>query len=162
MSEAQSTAGDSETTAPAHVVVRGHASAFLQEITNGAHHLQADEPPDKGGTGRAPDPYDYILAGLGACTSMTIGWYARQKKIPLENIVVSLNHARLHAKDCEDCETKEGMLDAIDLSIELTGPLTPEQRAKLMEAAARCPVHRTLTSEIKIRLHSVNPSGDQS
>ena len=83
---------------------------------------------------------------------MTVGLYARRKKWPLENITVSLRHSRVHAKDCEECETKEGMLDRIDLTIDLTGPLTPEQHAKLMEAASKCPVHRTLKSEIDIRL----------
>ena len=85
---------------------------------------------------------------------MTVGFYARRKQSPLEGITVSLRHSRIHAKDCEDCETKEGMLDRIDVEIELTGALTPEQRAKLMEIAAKCPVHRTLTSELDIRLRS--------
>ena len=85
---------------------------------------------------------------------MTVGWYARQKKIPLEDITVALRHSRIHARDCEDCETKDGMLDRIDLDVQLTGPLSPEQRAKLMEVAGRCPVHRTLTSEIDIRLRA--------
>jgi uncharacterized OsmC-like protein len=142
---------------PADVVVRGNARAFLQEITAGPHHLRADEPISAGGSAVAPDPYDYLLAGLGACTSMTIGFHARRLKIPLENITVSLRHSRIHAKDCEDCFTREGMLDRIDLEIELTGALTPEQHAQLMAAAEKCPVHRTLTSEINIRLTSVAP-----
>jgi putative redox protein len=82
---------------------------------------------------------------------MTIGYYARRKKIPLENITVSLSHGRIHARDCEHCDTKQGMLDRIDLQIELTGSITPEQRAELMAVAAKCPVHRTLKSEIDIR-----------
>ena len=139
-------------TPPAHVVVRGSAKGFLQEVTASTHHLQVDEPVSVGGSDAAPDPYDFLLAGLGACTSMTVGLYARRKKWPLENITVSLRHSRAHAKDCEECETKEGMLDRIDLTIDLTGPLTPEQHAKLMEAASKCPVHRTLKSEIDIRL----------
>jgi putative redox protein len=85
---------------------------------------------------------------------MTVGLYARSKKLPLQNISVSLRHSRIHAKDCADCETKEGMLDQIDVEIGLSGPLTPEQRAKLMEIAAKCPVHRTLKSEINIRLRT--------
>lgn len=137
---------------PDDVVVQGRADGFLQRITAGRHQFQADEPVRVGGTAAAPDPYDYLLAGLGACTSMTIGFHARRKKMPLETITVSLRHTRVHAKDCEDCLTKEGMLDRIDLEIELTGPLTPEQHAQLMAAAAKCPVHHTLTSEIKIRL----------
>jgi len=137
---------------PADVVVRGNASAFLQEVVSGKHHLRADEPASAGGSDAAPGPYDYLLIALGVCTSMTVGLYARRKQWPLENITVSLRHSRIHAKDCEECETKEGMLDRIEVEVDLTGSLTPEQHAKLMEIAAKCPVHRTLTSEINIRL----------
>lgn len=137
---------------PADVVVRGNASGFLQEITTGTHHLSADEPASFGGGNAGPNPYDYLLTGLGACTSMTIGLYARRKQMPLEDITVALRHSRIHAKDCEDCLTKEGMIDRIDMEVELTGALTPEQRAQLMEVAGKCPVHRTLKSEINIRL----------
>ena len=141
---------------PADVVVRGNAAGFLQEVTSGKHHLRADEPVEAGGSDAAPGPYDYLLIALGVCTSMTVGFYARRKQIPLENITVSLSHSRIHAKDCEECETKEGMLDRIETQIELSGPLTPEQRAKLMEIAEKCPVHRTLKSEINIRLDAVD------
>jgi len=137
---------------PADVVVRGDATGFLQEVVSGNHHLRADEPISVGGTDAAPGPYDYLLIALGVCTSMTVGLYARRKQFPLENITVSLRHARIHAQDCEDCETKEGMLDRIDTHLELTGPLTAEQRIKLIEIAGKCPVHRTLKSEIDIRL----------
>ena len=137
---------------PADVVVRGDATGFLQEVVSGNHHLRADEPVSVGGSDAAPGPYDYLLIALGVCTSMTVGLYARRKQFPLENITVSLRHARIHAQDCEDCETKEGMLDRIDTYIELTGSLTAEQRAKLIEIAGKCPVHRTLKSEIDIRL----------
>jgi uncharacterized OsmC-like protein len=135
-----------------HVVVHGKPNAFLQEITVGKHHFRVDEPASIGGTDSAPDPYDYLLASLGACTSMTVGLYARKKQIPLEAVTVSLSHARIHAEDCANCETKEGMLDRIDINIELTGPLSEEQHARLMEIAGKCPVHRTLKSEIDIRL----------
>ncbi len=141
-----------------HVVVRGSAAGFLQEAVAGNFHFNVDEPITVGGTESAPDPYDYILAGLGACTSMTIGWYARQRKLPLENVTVSLRHSRIHAKDCEECETKAGMLDRIDVEVELTGPLSTEQRAKLMEVAGKCPVHRTLKSEIDIRVRPAQSS----
>jgi uncharacterized OsmC-like protein len=137
---------------PSDVVVRGNAREFLQEIVAGKHHLRADEPIGYGGKDAAPSPYDYLLIALGVCTSMTVGLYARRKNIPLENITVSLRHSRIHAKDCEDCETKAGMLDRIDAQIELTGPLTAEQHSRLMEVANKCPVHRTLKSEIDIRL----------
>src|SRR5881398_1709415 len=96
-------------TKPADVVVRGDASGFLQEIVSGAHQLRADEPVDVGGGDAAPGPYDYLLIGLGACTSMTVGLYARNKKWPLENISVSLRHSRIHAQDwaerCVDAGT---------------------------------------------------------
>jgi|SRR5215831_10256056 len=138
----------------AHVVVRGGASNFQQKVIAGKHHLIADEPVSVGGADAGPDPYDYLLTALGVCTSMTVGFYARRNKWPLENTTVSLWHSRIHAKDCEECQTKEGMLDRIDVEVDLTGALTPEQHAKLMDAAAKCPVHRTLTSEINIRLRA--------
>jgi uncharacterized OsmC-like protein len=141
-----------ENAAPPDVVVRGNAREFLQEIVAGKHHLRADEPASYGGQDAAPGPYDYLLIALGVCTSMTIGLYARRKEIPLENITVSLRHSRIHANDCEDCETKAGMLDRIDAQIALTGALTREQHSRLMEIAHKCPVHRTLKSEIDIRL----------
>lgn len=155
MTEVSTGAATLPNTEPAHVVVRGSARDFLQEVVSGKHHLRADEPTAAGGKDDAPGPYDYLLIALGSCTSMTIGLYARRKQWPLETITVALWHSRIHAKDCEECETKEGMLDRIDMSIQLTGSLTTEQRAKLMEIARKCPVHRTLTSEINIRSRAV-------
>jgi uncharacterized OsmC-like protein len=142
----------------ADVVVRGNAGSFKQEIVAGKHRLLADEPVSAGGSDAGPDPYDYLLTALGVCTSMTVGLYARRKNLPLQTITVSLWHSRIYAKDCEECETKEGMLDRIDTEIELTGSLNAEQRAKLMEIAAKCPVHRTLKSEINIRLQTAEKS----
>src|SRR5437660_10486665 len=106
------------------VVVRGGAESFKQEIIAGKHQLVADEPVSAGGGDAGPDPYDYLLASLGVCTSMTVGLYARRKQFPLENITVSLRHSRIYAEDCEECETKEGMLDRIAVEIDLTSPLT--------------------------------------
>jgi uncharacterized OsmC-like protein len=146
---------ESTSTKSPHVVVRGNAREFLQEVTAGKHHLHADEPVSTGGSDAAPDPYDYIMVGLGACTSMMVGLHARQNRFPLENITVSLRHSRIHARDCAECVTKEGMLDRIDVDIELTGALTREQHAKLMEIAAKCPVHRALKSEVNVRLRAV-------
>ena len=157
METTPSIATEQENLTPADVIVRGNASGFLQEVVSGKHHLQADEPESYGGGDAAPGPYDYLLIGLGVCTSMTIGLYARRKQLPLENITVSLRHSRIHARDCEDCDTKQGMLDRIDVGVGLTGSLNPEQHAKLMEIAGKCPVHRTLKSEIQIRLRSANP-----
>ena len=140
------------------VAVHGSARSFRQEIVAGKHSLVADEPESAGGSDAGPDPYDYLLTALGVCTSMTVGLYARRKQFPLENITVSLWHSRIYARDCEECETKEGMLDRIDVEVELTGSLSAEQHAKLMEIAGKCPVHRTLTSEINIRLRSAKKS----
>ena len=146
---------------PADVVVRGNAAGFLQEVSSGYHRLRVDEPVNFGGSNAAPGPYDYLLVGLGACTSMTVGLYARNKKWPLKDIIVSLRHSRIHANDCETCETKEGMLDRIDAEIELTGDLTDGQRQKLLEIAGKCPVHRTLKSEINIRVRDARTNEQQ-
>lgn len=133
------------------VVVEGNARAFAQEISIGEHRFISDEPVEDGGTDQGPGPYDLLLAALGSCTSMTLGLYARRKEWPLEAVRVRLNHARVHAKDCEECETKTGMLDVIERQVELTGPLDDEQRSRLLQIADRCPVHRTLTGKIAIR-----------
>src|SRR4029434_3767636 len=113
-----------------HIVVRSGADSFRQEVVAGKHHLIADEPISVGGGDAGPDPYDYLLAALGVCTSMTIGLYARRNHMPLEEITVSLSHSRIYAADCEECETKEGMLDRIDVEVQLTGSLSPEQHAR--------------------------------
>jgi uncharacterized OsmC-like protein len=143
---------------PPQIVVRGGSEGFKQEIAAGKHRLLADEPVSAGGGDAGPDPYDYLLASLGVCTSMTVGLYARRRQIPLENITVSLWHSRIHATDCHECETREGMVDRIDVEVELSGALSAEQHAALMDIAAKCPVHRTLTSEINIRLRAVENS----
>jgi uncharacterized OsmC-like protein len=141
---------------PPQIVVRGGSEGFKQEIAAGKHRLLADEPVSAGGGDAGPDPYDYLLASLGVCMSMTIGFYARRHQLPLENITISLWHSRIYAKDCEECETREGTLDRIDVEVELTGSLNEAQHAKLMQIAAKCPVHRTLTSEINIRLRATS------
>lgn len=133
------------------VIVRGRADGFQQEVTASGHALTADEPVSVGGTGLGPDPYDLLLASLGACTSMTLAMYARRKQWPLVDVTVRLRHSRIHAKDCADCETKQGYLDQIDREITVTGELSDEQRLRLHEIADKCPVHRTLMSEIKVR-----------
>jgi uncharacterized OsmC-like protein len=135
------------------VIVYGSAAGFAQEISTGSHRLTSDEPVDAGGAGSGPSPYDLLLSALGSCTSMTLGVYARRKAWPLESITVRLRYSRIHAVDCAECETKEGMLDRVDVDIELAGTLTEEQRSKLLEIANKCPVHRTLVSEINIRTH---------
>jgi putative redox protein len=137
------------------VIVRGSAAGFAQEIHAGPHRLHADEPVSAGGTDTGASPYDLLLAALGACTSMTVAMYARRKAWPLEEITVHLRHSKIHAADCAECETKEGMLDRIERDIHFAGSLTEEQRSKLLEIANKCPVHRTLTSEIDIRTRVV-------
>ena len=140
---------------PGHVIVHGTAASFAQEVEIDSHELYADEPVSYGGTDTGPTPYDLLLAALGSCTSMTIGFYARKRRWPVENITVSLRHSKIHATDCEECETKEGKIDRIELDIQLTGTLTEEQHAKLIEIAGKCPVHQTLTSEINIKTRAV-------
>lgn len=137
--------------APRQVVVQEtRKSKFNQTITVGPHRLVADEPVAAGGEDAGPGPYDFLLAGLGACTSMTMRLYADRKSLPLDRVTVTLKHSKIYAKDCEECETREGMLDQIDRVIAIDGNLDAEQRKKLMEIADKCPVHRTLTSEIRI------------
>jgi uncharacterized OsmC-like protein/fermentation-respiration switch protein FrsA (DUF1100 family) len=134
------------------VVVRETGQGrFQQAITVGSHRFLADEPVAVGGLDSGPGPYDLLLAGLGACTAMTLRLYAERKALPLERVTVELSHSRIHAADCEDCETKEGMLDRIERAITLRGELDAEQRRRLLEIADKCPVHRTLTSEVSIR-----------
>jgi putative redox protein len=132
------------------VIVQGSAARFAQTIDAGRHHFISDEPIDAGGADSGPSPYDLLLSALGSCTSMTLGVYARRKQWPLESVTVRLRHSRVYATDCAECETKEGMLDHIELEIQLVGKLTEEQRTKLLEISRKCPVHRTLVSEINI------------
>jgi uncharacterized OsmC-like protein/alpha-beta hydrolase superfamily lysophospholipase len=134
------------------VIVREtRAGKFQQEIMSGPHRFIADEPVSFGGLDSGPGPYDLLLAGLGACTSMTIRLYAERKQLPLERVTVRLTHNKIHATDCENCETKDGMIDRIDRHITFEGNLDPDARKRLLEIADKCPVHRTLTSEIDIR-----------
>ncbi len=133
------------------VIVRGDASGFAQEIVVGPHRMTADEPIEVGGKDSGPSPYDLLLAALGSCTSMTVALYARAKKWPLESVTVNLRHSKIHATDCRDCETKEGKIDRIERDIQLVGKLDPEQQQRLLEIADKCPVHRTLRSEIDIQ-----------
>ncbi len=139
-----------QATAGTVVVSEAGEGIFPQLISAHGHLLRADEPVEAGGTDSGPGPYDFLLAGLGACTAMTLRLYAARKKWPLENAHVTLRHAKIHAEDCAECETKTGMLDRIERVVRLDGPLDAEQKARLMEIADKCPVHRTLTSEIRI------------
>ena len=135
----------------ATVVVQGSGSGFRQDIVAGGHQMVADEPTAAGGTDAGPNPYELLLAALGSCTSMTIAMYARRKQWPLTGVTVNLTHSKIHAADCAECETREGKLDRIEREITLTGQLDDTQRGRLLEIAEKCPVHRTLLSEIDIR-----------
>ncbi len=142
-------------TAPAlehgEVRVISGATGFRNRVLAGHHELVADEPASVGGTDLGPNPYDYLLAALGACTNMTLRMYANRKKWPLEGVETRLKHSKIHAKDCQECRSETGRIDVIEKEIEVQGPLSEEQRARLLEIAGRCPVHRTLTSETVIR-----------
>jgi putative redox protein len=139
-------------------------SRLLQQAAVRGHRLTADEPVAAGGADAGPTPYDYLLIALGACTSMTLRLYADRKSLPLERIAVRLRHDKIHAADCADCETKEGKLDRIRREIELVGPLDEAQRGRLLEIADRCPVHRTLESEVRVETRLVarqRPRGER-
>jgi putative redox protein len=139
------------------VVVRGRGDGLRQDVDAGAHRIIVDEPIALGGTDEGATPYGLLLAALGACTAITLRLYARTKGWPLETVEVRLSHDKIHAKDCATCETKEGKLDRIEREVLLGGALTEEQRKRLGEIADRCPVHRTLTSEIHIHTRITTP-----
>ncbi|MCA9271897.1 MAG: OsmC family protein [Phycisphaerales bacterium] len=124
---------------------------YANQVRAGRHRLSADEPEDLGGTDTGPSPYDYLLASLGACTSMTLRMYAERKGLALERVSVRLRHRRVHADDCSDCESKRGQVAELERVISLRGDLSDAERARLLEIADKCPVHRTLAGEIKIR-----------
>jgi uncharacterized OsmC-like protein/pimeloyl-ACP methyl ester carboxylesterase len=136
---------------PRNVVVREtRVGKFQQTVTSGPHQMLADEPVAAGGTDTGPGPYDLLLSALGACTSMTMRMYADRKALPVDRITVTLKHNKIHAEDCAECETREGLIDQIDRVIAIEGALDADQHKRLMEIADKCPVHRTLTSEVRI------------
>ena len=140
-----------ETVSPGSVLVTETGTGkFTQQVRVGSHRFLADEPTSVGGDDAGPSPYDLLLAALGTCTAMTLRLYADRKKWPLERVGVVLHHDKIHADDCEACETQSGKIDRIAREIQLSGNLDEDQRKRLMEIADRCPVHRTLHSEILI------------
>jgi uncharacterized OsmC-like protein/alpha/beta superfamily hydrolase len=139
------------------VVVTGAGDAFTQQVEVRGHRLIADEPASVGGDDLGPTPYDLLLAALGTCTSMTVGMYARRKNWPLRSTTVTLTHSRVHAADCKTCETQSGQLDHIRREVRFDGDLDAAQRARLLEIADRCPVHRTLRSEVVVETVTAEP-----
>lgn len=133
------------------VTVTTNAGQFRTEIAARGHRLVADEPTEVGGTESGPTPYDLLAAALGACTTMTIQMYVARKKWPMRSVTARVAHDRIHAKDCEDCETKAGHIDRLTREIEVDGDLTDEQLQKVLEIADKCPVHRTLHNEIRVK-----------
>jgi uncharacterized OsmC-like protein len=142
---------NSDTLPAGHVRVTEQNRHYAQRIETEKHSLTADEPPDAGGGDLGPDPYEYLLASLGACTSMTIRMYADRQGMNLDGVEVTLAHRRIHAEDCAECESKEGYVDRIDKRIRLSGDLSEAERQRLLEIADKCPVHRTLKNEILIK-----------
>lgn len=149
---AESTAPDARPDTGAYdTAARTRQGGFRTDVVAGGHDLVADEPASVGGTDAGPSPYDLLSAALAACTSMTLKMYAAHKKIDLESATVRLRHGKIHAQDCEDCETAEGRIDQFERELVLEGDLTEEQRQRMLEIADRCPVHRTLHAEVKVR-----------
>ncbi len=137
--------------AAGEVVARTYSDGFKTDVRAGRHTLVADEPRSVGGTNAGPSPYDLLSAALATCTSMTLHMYAAHKKVDLESVTVRVTHGKIHAEDCEDCESDTGRIDEFKRSISLQGSLTEAQQTRMLEIADRCPVHRTLEGEIKVR-----------
>ena len=131
-------------------VVLHSRGSFRTEVEAGPHRWVLDEPADAGGNGEGPTPYDMLAAALGGCTAMTLNFYAKREKLPLEGVDVTVTHDRQHAKDCADCATQAGYIHRFKVEIRLLGPLDEEQRQKLLTIAGRCPVAKTLTAEMRV------------
>jgi putative redox protein len=137
--------------ATGHVLVGEANKKFLRQISTDDHAWVADEPKKVGGENLGPDPYEHLLAALGACTSMTIRMYANHKKMPLDDVDITLSHSREHSKDCDDCDEPNARIDVLSRSVTLRGDLSDAQRTRLLQIADRCPVHKTLEGELQIR-----------
>jgi len=133
------------------VVVESFGGTYTQRISGRGHEWLSDEPEESGGNDRGPTPYQLLLASLGACTSITAQMYARRKGWPLEGVRVELEHQRVHARDCDGCESREGFVSKIEVRIAFSGELDEEQRQRLLEIAGKCPVKKTLQGEVIIK-----------
>ena len=146
-----------EVTLENEVAARTLSGAFRTELNAAGHSLVADEPGSVGGGGEGPSPYDLLSAALASCTSMTLMMYAKHKGIDLEAVTVRVRHNKIHARDCEDCETAVGRIDEFDRELVIVGDMSDEQRDRMVEIADRCPVHRTLHGEVKVRTVLASP-----
>ena len=133
------------------VTATTYASGFRTDVVAGGHAMVADEPASVGGGNEGPSPYDLLSAALATCTSMTLKMYARHKKLELRSVTVRVQHGREHARDCVGCERRHGMIDVFDRELTIDGDLTHQQRQRMLEIADRCPVHKTLHNEIRVR-----------
>jgi putative redox protein len=147
---------DAEIHPPGIVTVKSAGGKFTQRIQAGRHLFLGDEPKAVGGDDLGPTPYDFLLSALGTCTSMTIQMYAERKGIPLTGVAIELEHSREHVEDCATCNNDDNQIDVIDRSIALAGDIDEAQRARLMEIADRCPVHRTLENRIEIHTTAID------
>jgi uncharacterized OsmC-like protein len=127
------------------------ADGFLCRVQAGPHAMLADEPERNGGSDEGPDPYQFLATALGTCTVMTLNMYARHKQLAVERVSCRVTHRKVHARDCADCETREGRIDELHRAIGIEGEVDDEVRARMLEIADRCPVHRTLEGEIRVR-----------
>lgn len=132
-------------------IINNFEDGLFCNIDAGGHKLVGDEPEDLGGHDKGPDPYLYLATALGTCTAMTLNMYATRKKWPVEQIKVDMIHKKIKAEDCDDCETEKGFVDIFERQIKVTGDLDREQQERMLEIANKCPVHRTLMGELKIR-----------
>ena len=133
------------------VTVKSQLQPYTVTITNSRHSWIADEPPEKGGADAGPSPFEMLLSSIGACVAITVQMYAGRKGWPLEGVVIDLEHSKIQAADCDDCETETGKISEIKLSLNLEGDLSEEQKERIFQIAGRCPVKRSLEAEIKFR-----------
>ena len=141
-------------------IAEAGSGKFTQHVVIGPHRFAADEPESLGGKDAGPSPYDFLLAALGTCTSMTLRMYADRKQLPLEHVQIRLRHDKVHATDCASCDSQTGRIDRIRREISFTGELTADQRKRLLEIADRCPVHRTLHSEVLVETEEIASTSD--